>query len=704
MRKTLGKILTIIVSMVLIFSCFVGCNLVTVNEERDMQQVIAEVQIDDSIEKDVIYKRELVSAYNSYGYYYVSYYNYTVADTYELIIKNLVQSKVIVQHSKLALSSGVSDYGTTYSNGFYAAASSINTNDRTDIEQVLADSYKEGLKGNSPNVDFLTDYEISLSKYNAYSSILSMVTSLLDEEEEEDDEYETFTISSPRATLTAEEEEDGNEYELKSITPSTTYLRKMKKVLEDIDVSSSDIDALLIGKDSKYDVNLAVYKKYVEELEKSDGYILGDNDRKGALKKAIRKLANNGLVTTEEKNISISVFSDIFQIGLFSEQLESQYENRIVSKFELALENKARKEVDLNPDSIYNEFVELYNYQKEQYDSDITSYESALSDATGKTFVLYNPVVVNRDGDHLKYGYVLNLLVGFSSDTTTKLSDYKAEGKKTNDEINEYRDSLVNEITVQDLRSDWVYSNYGTYDAETGKFTFKDENCKTDALKVFDGIIKNEDVTEYTYTDSDGIEQTGFLFDNITPNTLTYAEFKTLLDSMVNLGISTNNSGSISVSENSDYLGNSIIDEETLTTLRDIVYAYSTDSGSLAENYGYLSSPITSSYVTEFKEAARRIVDLGVGAWEACVTDYGVHIMICTKVIDNAGVSIEDLYASADAFRSEITTEGTLAYDFAQYKLDLYIDNDVSKVANAFINNNMKKVTYFEDRYSDLLD
>ena len=57
-----------------------------------MKLVVAEVKVDDITEN--IYKKEMISAYNSYGYYYVDYYGYSLQDAYELVLDNLIQNKI----------------------------------------------------------------------------------------------------------------------------------------------------------------------------------------------------------------------------------------------------------------------------------------------------------------------------------------------------------------------------------------------------------------------------------------------------------------------------------------------------------------------------------------------------------------------------------------------------------------------------------
>ena len=63
MRKISLAMTTILMAILMCLSTLLGCNLITINYERDMKQVVATIQIDASAPKDVIYKKDLVAAY-----------------------------------------------------------------------------------------------------------------------------------------------------------------------------------------------------------------------------------------------------------------------------------------------------------------------------------------------------------------------------------------------------------------------------------------------------------------------------------------------------------------------------------------------------------------------------------------------------------------------------------------------------------------
>ncbi|MBR1867132.1 MAG: hypothetical protein IJ800_00925, partial [Clostridia bacterium] len=103
MKKLLFKIATVAAAAALTVGTLAGCGLFTVNQDRDMQQVVATVQIEGVQTAENIYKREMVAGYVSYGYQYVQYYGQTSSQAYTTILNNLINNRVIIQQSKKEL-------------------------------------------------------------------------------------------------------------------------------------------------------------------------------------------------------------------------------------------------------------------------------------------------------------------------------------------------------------------------------------------------------------------------------------------------------------------------------------------------------------------------------------------------------------------------------------------------------------------------
>ena len=96
MRKLTVAMVTIMKVMVMGISSLFGCGLVTTNNARDLSQVVATVQISEDAPKDVIYKRDLITAYmNNYQYQGAE----LTQDTLDGILSSLINNRVLIQWS-----------------------------------------------------------------------------------------------------------------------------------------------------------------------------------------------------------------------------------------------------------------------------------------------------------------------------------------------------------------------------------------------------------------------------------------------------------------------------------------------------------------------------------------------------------------------------------------------------------------------------
>ncbi len=97
MRKFFVKIITLMLISVLCMSTLFGCKLITTNNERDMQQLVATIKIEDAPVKN-IYKSDVIVAYGNY----ISNsgdYNTATSELFEQVIDSLIQNAVLVQYS-----------------------------------------------------------------------------------------------------------------------------------------------------------------------------------------------------------------------------------------------------------------------------------------------------------------------------------------------------------------------------------------------------------------------------------------------------------------------------------------------------------------------------------------------------------------------------------------------------------------------------
>lgn len=175
MKKKLFSLIAIFLVSVMCTS-MAACDLVTTNAQRDMKQIVATVQIDDSVERDSITKRQLVNAFLNTGYQYVSQ-GYTYEQTFQLMMDLLVNRRVLVQQAKLDLP--------------------VINADATGVEK------------------FLTAEEIKKCKYEVVKAVNEVIDSyekdlvkVEETEDEEDEEEDTDTLRPVPKTYDEEEEEE----------------------------------------------------------------------------------------------------------------------------------------------------------------------------------------------------------------------------------------------------------------------------------------------------------------------------------------------------------------------------------------------------------------------------------------------------------------------------------------------------------------
>ena len=252
MKKKLFSLIAIFLVSVMCTS-MTACDLVTTNAQRDMKQIVATVQIDDSVERDSITKRQLVNAFLNTGYQYVSQ-GYTYEQTFQLMMDLLINRRILVQQAKLDLP--------------------VVNSDGVGVEK------------------YLTAEEIKKCKYEVVKAVNSVIDSYEedlvdtdDEEEEEDEEEDTDTFRPVPKTYDDEDDEEEvpetfaiNTNQPSEVEGSTEKTRKQaynkfikalynNSLIDSVDVE--DVLATAYGKDEilnqEETVLLEKYQKSIED-------------------------------------------------------------------------------------------------------------------------------------------------------------------------------------------------------------------------------------------------------------------------------------------------------------------------------------------------------------------------------------------------------------------------------------------------------
>ncbi len=133
MKKRITGIM--ICLMLLCISVFSGCSLITLDRERYLNEVVASIEDKEDNHKINITKKDLISAYNSYGYYYTQYYGYSAAEALDKTVDLLINRKITIDEAERVYSEGLSEAEKTYL--WQQTADSLENNFKSYLNKVL---------------------------------------------------------------------------------------------------------------------------------------------------------------------------------------------------------------------------------------------------------------------------------------------------------------------------------------------------------------------------------------------------------------------------------------------------------------------------------------------------------------------------------------------------------------------------------------
>lgn len=552
MKKRLTKLLTVILSVILGLAGFAGCNLVTNNTARDLDQVVATVNVN---QEENIYKKDLVMAYLNYGYYYVQYQGYTAEKVYNLILNNLVNTRIMVQVAYDKFENGDAEAGI--------ATHIVHENEAKFTPQ-----------------RYLTDEEITEAKYSAYKSINDLL-----------DSYSEDTSKT--------EKKDTLVYEVRTVPTD--------------------------AKNAEKDIDKAAYVKNIED----NGFDVTSTEyKRAAFNKVINLLKANNLLGSDYNG-------SIMQTGYCKQLLKNYYENEIIENYEEAVTASIKNNLS------YASLQELYNSkldtQKEWSNSD---FVSALSSAKADSPILYSA--------YGTYGYVYNLLIGANDYQSAKITELQEQRTKENKDEAWYsaqRKDILAGTIAKDLRSSWILSGYDFDYASkkfTGDYTFaKAEGDETVAANSFPFQGEVKEVRAKT-EDKDGVYSVEsvktFGLDEFIACINTYVyndESLTPIDPLDPLMKKLNPDDIYAAYTRADK------PVEYDAKINELLFAFSTDSGSLNTYKGYVIKPAvdgsaSEEYVKTFGDAGRVLLAKGGSSYMVVASDYGYHFMFFSEVW-NAG-------------------------------------------------------------------
>ena len=755
MKKKLIRIVSLVMTAMLALGLFSGCSLgifsdmgiLVTDNQRDMQQVVAEVnlgkdktsleesfsllseelnstvadQLDKVLTTDEIYKRDLVAYFMSYGYNYYSQNNSYTA-TFEQVMQDLVDRKIMSQFATVYyLNAGevlVDRDNVTIKDGYVdiSGTDGMKMNGEISLDGYL--SAIEGKTGDEAAVAgysyLLTDAEI---KYATYVIMVS-VNSAIDSYEEDYIKAEDETTSSTETRTTP--------------TGANTLPDGYYPTKED-----GSIDyAIYTGANSASECG---------EYEKKEGSTSYTRSR--AYAQFIHALRENYLIGEDEKDVT-----DVTALSYFTTELKSQLEQMLINKFYATLAYKAAQAMSAT--TLQEDYQTLLNSQKASTES--SSFTTTMDSLSDTSFVVYSP-------ENRKFGFVYNILLPFNTNQTKLLDSIRyTDGTKEYYAARNTNAGLLSSVEAKDQRASWFngsedysfeatgdyYKNaYNSAEGKTNYLFFKDsyvengEGIERYAGKYpFNGTAEKKDDGTYKLTynllDVDGFidemeSYIGYVTDNSSVASGKY--YSGTLDNLAQWNAADKESSTF-YSVTADYFpkdANGVIDQsaniyykgsvsnlgftadgaldkttnsyKVISAVNELMFAYSTDTGCLNSYLGYsiAAKEEATSYVAEFEYAAQQAVNdgAGVGNYYVVATDYGWHIIYVSFVYTGG-----EVYGGFDY--NERNTEGTFSYYFYQSKktstVTEYGNNKETMIRyNA---NNDTVVTLHKDRYEDLLN
>ncbi|MBE5749277.1 MAG: hypothetical protein E7346_00235 [Clostridiales bacterium] len=473
------------------------------------------------------------------------------------------------------------------------------------------------------------------------------------------------------------------------------------------DTYTEEVRAIPTGAVNAEDEEPTIDEKKVYEID-----VDSTPERKKAYSKVIDLLEVNSLLG-EYKNTAKITDSEYYV-----ETLKGYKEQAIIDKYTKCLTDSVHAKFGL--DDVKAAYAEKLAEQKKWTDTD---YATALGAVSATAPILYAPTGT--------YGFVYNLLLGASEDQTKELTDWKEDKKNyTNADLATARREILASTVVKDQRSSWILSGYD-FDGKqfTGDYAVAGEN----SLQFYGKVnLLNEDEkenddykAEYNVSETTELSLDKFIEEM---EKYVYGEVKT--DKETYEANPTYNDASVYRSFSSS---------EPITNykekINELLFAFSTDPGSLNTYKGYLISPEpdganAETYMQEFADYGRKVVngEVGTNGYIMVATDYGYHVMFYSEkyvagfeyadletylnkecadlkgeFADWAAV-LKDMQDNWDGYENTDNYLYTLYSSLVSTKISDIINKDYNDMINEYVYGGNSAVVKYEDRYADLLE
>lgn len=705
-KHTLKKTAALLLSLGLTVGA-TGCNFLVVDNEADLKQIVATVNIADNLGKSTDYdsvkadveklidkkglstdipKRDLVAYFLNVGMSYVQNYGYSYEDTFNMLMDGLINNKIMAQFAVAHyLKNGFGDGANATADACLAYVESAQN------DKELSPEVKALLKANPEVLTmqyFLTENGTDFEAYN--EAVYGLKKSLNDSLDSAEKDY-------------IKADDDAHDHEEARTTPTNVNTAIEEYIPEDYEIYTGRNALDSCG-----------------EYEKVEGSTA--TTRKKAYNTFLSNLQGYGLVDQSEDTAVIT------ELNYYYMELSSTLSRALVNKYLDELNEKAIAVLEAdNYAYVSSKYQEIKDSQEYSYTKDSSAFETALDSISDDSFVLYG----QKD-----FGFIYNILLPFSASQEQQYAAAKNKGLKQ-DEIFNARKAILANVQAKDLRTSWFgedeHSNYsykvsegfynnGKVEGDTYLF-FENNLTKTDEYQSLKHYLGQYPYNGKATQNADGEWK-------FTPNKLDVDGFISEMENYINYAVGSDVTGGSKYEKYNDtvYTTNGVVDyskfiyytgkvelENTdraqyfyaenndsyaaLSAVNELMFAYSTDPGCLNSYMGYLVSPYKTSFVSEFEYAAQYAVKQGVGSYVVAPSDYGWHIIYVAFVYD---ADDGDVYGGFKA--EDVEKEGTFSNLFYESLKSTSATSYTSDAQNAILNEYKTSGTRFVSRYQDLLD
>ena len=702
-KKTAAVAIATVMSMGL----FAGCDLVISNNAKNMNQIVAEVNIteSDSFKKEFasldselvkkvigpssISKLDMIATFVVGGYSAYISYGYTYEFVFNRIADDLVEHQIDIQYAKAYfLQNGWKDEdGNEYT---YNDLSKFNAavKDQEGIDYEIATLKYFLTEDECKKVDYTTRVTFN-------NSIDSYEDNYIDEDEEEDQDHD----HDVRTTPTGIDQTDSDYYD------------------EDYRIYTGT------GKQS------GIYGSYEDDVKDGSTPIT----RRRAYNEFIANLKANNLIKKGENT------SDIESLEYYRLESKNDYEDALLKKltdtFTAAAEDKVDEAFCLA------EFDKMLKEQHADFSASYSNLESKMNSVSDTSFVV---TATGNTDDESAYGFVINILLPFSATQTDRLNEIKQDYGDTKGNKFVERAHLLEYIKATDQRGSWFRGetdySFESEDGYTGtlgnasdrKYLFfedylKEGNVKYERVKNYLGKYTyngtwDEETRKYKpkaiNIDQFIQEMEGYLGSELD-NTLKNGKF-TKPSGYYNKKVEDYyDDGSVdyeqfvyyenAITFNGGFDANRIFEagspENTaFSIINELSFAYNTDTGGLNSYLGYAVSANKTNFVSEFEYAAQKVVKAGAGNYIVVPSDYGWHIIYCTfSFVDSTKPTESGKSRTPYEYNhEERTKEGTFSYLFYEsVKADTAAKESSNRLAKVYAS--LKdSYTIYNNRFKDL--